>query len=72
VFTDLENYVCEPTDEGVIASLKHKSTGKNKIEMKIEAQQLCLKKDTRRRDKLRVWKKHLWISAGSFSRVSLL
>lgn len=56
---DLENYVCEPTDEGVIASLKHKSTGKNKIEMKIDARPLRLKKDTRRRDKLRGWEKHL-------------
>lgn len=52
MFADLENYVCEPTDGGVIASLKHKSIGKNKIEMKIEAQQLRLKKDTRRRYEL--------------------
>lgn len=52
VFTDLENYVREPKDGGVIASLEHKSTSKNKIELKIEARQLRLKKDTRRRDEL--------------------
>ena len=52
MFTDLKNYVRELTDRGVIASLKHKSTGKNKIEMKIEAQQLRLKKDARRWNEL--------------------
>jgi hypothetical protein len=45
VFEDLDNYVREPTDGGVVATLAHKNLGKNDVEITMEAQQLKLKNE---------------------------
>ncbi|KAF2498090.1 hypothetical protein BU16DRAFT_333872 [Lophium mytilinum] len=44
-FEDLENYGRELTDGGVVASVSHRSSGKNEVEITIEAMLLKLKEE---------------------------
>lgn len=50
VFEDLDNYSTELKDGAVVGNLEHKKTGKNKVELSIEA--FLVKKKGDDRDEL--------------------